>query len=317
MHDRNLNTPILSIPTIDSLQTPAPLKTGDLLRVISPSGRLREGSAFDRGVEIWRSRGYRVEVSKSVTAEWGYLAGDDALRRAELAAAWQDPDCKAILCTRGGYGGMRLLEDWQWDLSIPPKWLIGFSDITSLLWSLAQHNIVTVHGPVMTTIADEPDWSADRLFRLVSGHPIPPLRGDIWAEGIVTGKLFPCNLTVATHLLSTPYQPNLDGVILAIEDVTESPYRIDRLLTHWRLTGALSKIAGIAIGRFSQCDPPEGVLSFTVEEVLRDRLTDLNIPILANLPFGHDGCNAALPVGVDAVLDCKTGELRVLINPSC
>jgi muramoyltetrapeptide carboxypeptidase len=314
MHAENLSTPILSIPTIELLQTPQPLKTGDLLRVISPSGRLREGSAFDRGVEIWRDRGYRVEVSESVTAEWGYLAGNDALRRTELAGAWQDPECKAILCTRGGYGGMRLLEDWQWDLSIHPKWLIGFSDITSLLWSLAQNGIVSVHGPVMTTLADEPTWAADRLFRLVSGQPIPPLHGDIWAGGIATGKLFPCNLTVATHLLGTPHQPNLDGAILAIEDVTESPYRIDRLLTHWRLTGALSRVAGIAIGRFSQCDPPEGIPSFTVEEVLRDRLTDLNIPILANLPFGHDGCNAALPVGFPATLDCNTGELRVLIN---
>ena len=314
MYTQNLSTPILSIPTIEQLQTPPSLKTGDLVRVISPSGRLREELALDRGVKIWRDRGYRVEVSKSVTAEWGYLAGNDALRRAELAAAWQDPECKAILCTRGGYGGMRLLEDWQWDLSIPPKWLIGFSDITSLLWSLAQNSLVSVHGPVMTTLADEPHWSADRLFRLVTGQPIPPLRGDIWAGGLATGKLFPCNLTVATHLLGTPYQPNLDGVILAIEDVTEAPYRIDRLLTHWRLTGVLSKIAGIAIGRFSQCTPPEGIPSFTVEEVLRDRLTDLNIPILANLPFGHDGCNAALPVGVPATVDGNTGELRVLIN---
>jgi muramoyltetrapeptide carboxypeptidase len=299
---------------IDPLQTPQPLKTGDLLRVISPSGRLRERSAFDRGVQIWRDQGYRVEVSESIAAEWGYLAGTDPLRRNELATAWQDPECKAIVCARGGYGAMRLLENWQWDLSIPPKWLIGFSDITALLWSLAQNGIISVHGPVMTTLADEPDWSTDRLFRLVTGHSIPPLCGDTWAGGTATGKLFPCNLTVATHLLGTPFQPNLDGVILAIEDVTESPYRIDRLLTHWRLTGALSKIAGIAIGRFSQCDPPEGIPSFTVEEVLRDRLMDLNIPIVANLPLGHDGCNAALPVGIEATIDGNTGELRVLIN---
>jgi muramoyltetrapeptide carboxypeptidase len=299
---------------IEPLQTPQPLKTGDLLRVISPSGRLREGSAFDRGVQIWRDRGYRVEVTESVSAEWGYLAGTDPLRRNELAAAWQDPECKAILCARGGYGAMRLLENWQWDLSLPPKWLIGFSDITALLWSLAKNGIVSVHGPVMTTLADEPSWSNDRLFRLVTGHSISPLRGDIWAGGNATGKLFPCNLTVATHLLGTAFQPNLDGVILAIEDVTEAPYRIDRLLTHWRLTGALSKIAGIAIGRFSQCDPPAETPSFTVEEVLRDRLMNLNIPIVANLPFGHDGCNAALPVGVEAILDGNTGELRVPIN---
>ncbi len=293
------------------LQTPLPLKSGDLLRVIAPSGRLREGTALERGIEIWRAQGYRVEVSADVGEGWGYLAGTDAVRRAQLAAAWDDPECRAILCVRGGYGGMRLLEDWQWSPTARPKWLVGFSDITALLWSLAQHGIVSLHGPLLTTLADEPDWSIDRLFKLVTGQPLPPLQGDSWVGGVATGKLLPCNLTVATHLLGTPFQPDLTGTILAIEDITEAPYRIDRLLTHWRLTGALSKVAGVAIGRFSQCDAPEGVSSFTVEEVLRDRLTDLQVPIVANLPFGHDGCNAALPVGVEATLDGNTGELKI------
>ena len=292
-------------------QIPPPLKPGDLLRVIAPSGRLREGSALDRGLEIWRNQGYRVEVSADLTAEWGYLAGTDTTRRQALAAAWDDPECRAILCVRGGYGGMRLLEDWQWNSTLRPKWLIGFSDITALLWSLAQHGLVSIHGPLLTTLADEPKWSRDRLFQLVTGQPVPPLVGDSWVKGVARGALFPCNLTVATHLLGTPFQPDLTGVILAIEDVTEAPYRIDRLLTHWRLTGILSKVAGIAIGRFSQCDPPQGIPSFTVEEVLRDRLTDLQIPIVANLPFGHDGCNAALSVGSISILDGNTGQLTI------
>ncbi len=299
---------------IHSCQTPLPLKSGDLLRVVAPSGRLRERTKLDRGIEIWRDRGYRVEVTAEVTDEWGYLAGTDAARRAQLAAAWEDPDCRAILCVRGGYGGMRLLEDWQWSQVATPKWLIGFSDITALLWSLTQQGIVGIHGPLLTTLADEPDWSRDRLFELVTGRAIPPLQGDSWVGNVAIGRLLPCNLTVATHLLGTPFQPNLAGAILAIEDVTEAPYRIDRLLTHWRLTGALSQVAGIAIGRFSHCDPPEGISSFTVEEVLRDRLTDLQIPIVANFPFGHDGCNAALPVGVEAILDGNTGQLTCLVK---
>jgi muramoyltetrapeptide carboxypeptidase len=298
---------------IHPCQTPLPLKSGDLLRVVAPSGRLRDRSALDRGIAIWRDRGYRVEVSTDAIASWGYLAGTDSARRAQLATAWADPDCRAILCVRGGYGGMRLLEDWQWSPIASSKWLIGFSDITALLWSLAQQGIVSVHGPLLTTLADEPDWSIDRLFQLVTGQPIPSLQGDPWVGGVATGKLLPCNLTVATHLLGTPFQPDLAGVILAIEDVTEAPYRIDRLLTHWRLTGALAQVAGIALGRFSQCVPPEGIPSFTVVEVLRDRLTDLQIPIVTNLPFGHDGCNAALPVGVEAILDGNTGELKCLV----
>ena len=293
-------------------RTPPFLQSGDLLRVVAPSGRLRERTALDRGVEIWRERGYRVEVTAEVTAEWGYLAGADLLRRSQLAAAWQDPHCRAILYARGGYGGMRVLEDWQWLPNVTPKWSIGFSDITALLWSLYHNDLPGgIHGPLLTTLADEPKWSQDRLFDLVTGKSLPPLAGDAWVGGMATGRLLPCNLTVATHLLGTPLQPNLAGVILAIEDVTEAPYRIDRLLTHWRLTGLLAQIAGIAIGRFSQCDPPNGGSSFTVEEVLRDRLMDLKIPIVANLPFGHDGCNAALPVGATAILDGNTGELKL------
>lgn len=297
-------------------RTPLPLQSGDLLRVIAPSGRLRERSALDRGIEIWREHGYRVEVSPAITDGWGYLAGTDAARRDQLAAAWEDPDCRAILCVRGGYGGMRLLEDWQWSPTAIPKWLVGFSDITALLWSLSQQGIVGIHGPLLTTLADEPDWSIERLFQLVSGQSVSPIQGDSWTGGVASGKLLPCNLTVATHLLGTPLQPDLAGVILAIEDVTEAPYRIDRLLTHWRLTGALSKIAGIAIGRFSQCHAPDGISSFTVEEVLRDRLTDLHIPIVANLPFGHDGCNAALPVGATAILDGNVGQLKCSLPPT-
>ncbi len=297
---------------LDPFQIPPPLQSGDLLRVVAPSGRLSSQIALDRGIAIWQERGYRVEVSAAVAAEWGYLAGEDRLRRSQLAAAWEDPACRAILCVRGGYGGMRLLEDWQWSPLITPKWLIGFSDITALLWSLARHGIVGgVHAPLLTTIADEPEWSRDRLFDLVTGKALAPLRGDSWVGGVATGRLLPCNLTVATHLLATSLQPDLGGVILAIEDVTEAPYRIDRMLTHWRLTGMLAKVAGIAIGRFSQCEPSGGSSSFTVEEVLRDRLTDLNIPIVANLPFGHDGCNAALPVGVTATLDGNIGTLNI------
>jgi muramoyltetrapeptide carboxypeptidase len=289
---------------------PAPLQSGDLLRVIAPSGRLRESSAFVAGVEIWQQQGYRIQIDDDGSKGWGYLAGTDARRRQVLADAWADPACGGILCVRGGYGGARLLEDWQWPGAVP-KWLIGFSDITSLLWSLTHLGVAGVHGPVLTTLAAEPEWSRQRLFDLVAGRSILPLTGESWVGGVAQGFLLPANLTVATHLLHTPVQASLQNVILAIEDVTEAPYRIDRLLTQWRTSGALKLVKGIAIGRFSQCEVAEGVPSLTVTEVLRDRLADLGIPIVAELPFGHDGCNAALPVGVWATLDADHGKLVI------
>ncbi len=336
---------------------PPPLKPGDQLQVIAPSGVLREIEAFEEGVEIWRSRGYQVKIIPEIVDKWGYLAGEDENRRRQLAMAWKDPECRGILCVRGGYGSTRLLENWTWegeqeadgqgdkgDLEeyslttlrphspqtnatcgtrsdtryavAPPyspqtKWLIGFSDITALLWSLYNVGISGVHAPVLTTLAAEPNWSRQRLFDWVEGRSLPPLQGCGWGGGVVNGTLLPGNLTVATHLLGTPLQPSFDNVILALEDVTEAPYRIDRLLTQWRMSGALQNVRGIALGRFSRCEPPPKIPSFTIEEVLRDRLGDLDIPIVSNLPFGHDGANAALPVGMTVTLDAELGILDI------
>ena len=291
---------------------PPPLQAGDRLRVIAPSGALRELDSFNQGLEVWRSWGFGVDVGPGVSDRWGYLAGVDGDRRQQLGQALADPTYKGILCARGGYGGARLLEGWQWPQAMAPKWLIGFSDITSLLWSLGQQAIVGVHGPLLTTLAAEPDWSQQRLRDLVTGHRLLPLPGDGWGGGVVTGRLWPANLTVATHLLGTVHEPDLTGAILAFEDVTEAPYRIDRLLTHWRMAGKLAGVKGIALGRFSRCEPADGVPSLTVAEVLRDRIGDLGLPVVSGLPFGHDGDNAALPVGAIARLDSDAGSLEIL-----
>ena len=310
------------------------LQPGDLLRAISPSGTLRELTNFERGLEIWKSRGYRVELSPGFDDRWGYLAGSDENRVRQLADALNDPDCRGILCVRGGFGSTRLLEkgkvgqqenaklqesenapspmpDAQFPIpdSHSPKWLIGFSDITALLWNHDKLGIWGVHGPLLATLGAEPDWSVDRLFDCVEGRPLASLSGKGWGGGRATGRLFPANLTVATHLLGTPYQPDLTGAILAFEDVSEAPYRVDRMLTTWRMAGAFAGVRGIALGRFSRCEVDSKIPSFSIEEVLRDRLSDLNIPIVSDLPFGHDGVNAALPMGMMASLNAESGLL--------
>ncbi|MEM9537930.1 MAG: LD-carboxypeptidase [Cyanobacteria bacterium P01_E01_bin.42] len=296
------------------IELPPALKPGDLLKIVAPSGGLKERDRFDKGVAIWRDRGYRLEYTEHWDKRYNYLAGTDEQRRQSLAKAWFDPECKGILCARGGYGTMRLLENWQWQSqSSVGKWLIGFSDITGLLWSLLRENIGGgVHAPVLTTLGAEPDWSVQRLFDLLEGRPIDAIAGRGWGGGKTRGRLLPANLTVATHLLGTNLQPPLEGVILALEDVGEASYRIDRMLTQWRLLGALQGVVGIALGRFSQCEGNPG--DWTVEEMLRDRLADLGVPIVSDLPFGHDGVNAALPVGVMAELDGDRGMLAVERN---
>ena len=309
-----------------SLNFPPYLKPGDSVTAIATSGALKDKKALEAGLDIWRSRGYKVKLGHNWDARKGYLAGDDNTRRNALAQAWNDPQCKAILCIRGGYGSARLLEISQhssvWgqnssssrDLYQNIKWIIGFSDVTSLLWSLATAGIASLHAPVLTTLAQEPLWSQQRMFDFLEGGNLEPLKGKGWEGGIAEGILLPANLTVATHTLGTSFQPSLQGTILALEDVTEYPYRIDRMLTQWRLMGVLSAVKGIALGRFSRCEPYPGSISPNVAEVLRDRLSDLDIPIVSDLPFGHDGSNAVLPVGYYVRLDSDQGELNFLRN---
>lgn len=290
------------------------LKPGDLVRVIAPSGCLRELDNFNKGVEIWRSRGYNLELAAGYDQQWGYLAGRDEDRRRQLADALQEPLCRGIVCARGGYGTTRLLENWEEEsLLAGSKCLVGFSDITALLWTFSPMEVFCIHGPVLTTLAAEPEWSQQRLFDLLEGRPVAPLEGVGWGGGKVRGTLLPANLTVGSVLLGTKYQPNLEGAILAFEDVGEAPYRVDRMLTHWRMMGALRGVKGIALGRFSNCVPSRpNYPSFKVEEVLRDRFGDLGLPVVSDLPFGHDGVNAALPVGVEAILDGDGGSLEIV-----
>ena len=298
------------IPGHSPLSFPPPLQSGDRVLVIAPSGALKEFTAFEQGVAIWRDRGYCTDLGPHWNARCGYLAGTDSQRRESLATAWHDPQYRAILCARGGYGSARLLENWDWKTAgEQKKWVVGFSDATGLLWSLAAAGIASIHAAVLTTLAAEPDWSLQRLFDCLAGRPLSPLSGRGWGGGKGLGWLLPANLTVATHLLCTPLQPDLEGAILALEDVTEAPYRLDRLLTQWRMSGAFRGVRGIALGRFSRCDPPLGSQSWTVVEVLQDRLADLGIPIVSDLPFGHDGPNAALPVGCPVLLDGDSGTL--------
>ncbi len=289
---------------------PRPLQPGQCVRVVAPSGVLREWERFEAGVALWRDRGYDVRLPEPLQCPQGYLAADDASRRQQLYEALCDPECAAILCARGGYGAIRLLEDWIWPPAAPRKWLVGFSDITALLWSqLACTGSVGLLAPVLTTLDEEPDWSLARMFDWLEGRADRlALTGVGWGGGKAEGILLPGNLTVATFLLGTPHCPPLEGAILAFEDVGEPPYRLDRLLTHWRLTGALRGVKGIALGRFSQSETSRP--TWTVSETLRDRLSDLGIPIVSELPFGHDGANAALPVGGWARLDGDRGSLE-------
>jgi len=300
------------------------------VRLVAASSALADATRLEAGIAILQHWGLRVEPEATalVGRRWGYLAGRDEQRAADLSGD-QPPDAAADhppgstaesaaalhACVRGGWGSARLLER---TLPQPPGWLLGFSDVTSLLWARwAQGLSGGIHGPLLTTLAAEPAWSRDRLRALLFGEPLPPLHGEGWCGGVAEGPLLAANLTVATHLLGTPHLPALDGAILVLEDVGEAPYRLERLLTHWRLSGAFGRLAGLAFGSFLNCDDPDrreepASHRFELNQVLRERSADLGLPVLAGLPVGHAPGNAALPIGAPARLDGDRGRLELL-----
>lgn len=298
---------------------PPALRPGDRVRLVAASSALADLERLQAGLAVLAGWGLVLadDPARLAPRRWGYLAGRDAERAGDLLPVPDtDADQRAALlaCVRGGWGSARLLER---PLEAAGGWLLGFSDVTSLLWHrLATGQGGAIHGPLLTTLAAEPAWSRERLRALLFGEPLADLEGEPWVGGQVEGPLLAANLTVATHLLGTPHLPELDGAILILEDVGEAPYRIERMLTHWRLCGALQRLGGLGFGSFEGCgDPtdPEGDGSrFSLEEVLRERTADLGIPVLAGLPVGHGAVNAALPLGVRARLDGDRGRLSLI-----
>lgn len=288
-----------------------PLRQGDQVIAVAPSSALSETKQLSEGLLVLESWGLVCMPHKLVERRWGYLAGDDDSRWEDLHPPKPVP---LMACARGGWGASRLLERGiQWKSG----WLLGFSDVTALLWArLAAGIDGGIHGPLLTTLAAEPEWSQSRLRGLLFGEDIPALEGEIWQGGLAVGQLVVANLTVASHLIGSKYIPDLSGAILILEDVGEAPYRIDRMLTQWRLAGLLQQIAGLGFGSFKDCQPSNHVEAghtFQLEEVLKERSSDLPIPVLGHLPVGHLCGNAALPLGRKACLDGNSGLLSLLI----
>jgi len=287
---------------------PPPLKRGDVVRVVAPAGPF-DADLFEKGLEVLRSRlGLVPRMRPDVTARDGYLAGDDARRLSEWLEAASDGEARAIWCARGGYGSLRLLPRLEAGrLFHPPKVVVGFSDITAIHAVLNRAGLVTVHGPVVTQLPRLGPGSLDHLEGLLFGGAPPPTErrsptpapgrgivgGAVLRAGVASGPLLGGSLTVLSHLCGTAWQPRFSGAVVFLEDVGERPYRIDRMLTQLRLSGAFERVAAICLGQFTQCDDPDlpGI------EVARRVAFELNVPAIEGIPAGHEDTNLALPMG--------------------
>ncbi len=296
---------------IDAQNFVTPLQPGDEVITLAISSSLENEKQLLEGIQIFESWGLICRQQNITKHRWGYLAGDDNFRYQQLHP---NNSAKLLAFAKGGWGAARLLERPQpWR----EGWLLGYSDITSVLLArLSAGFDGCVHGPLVTSLADEPLWSQERLKSLLFGQSIPAIQGEPWKGGVAQGSLVVANLTVGSHLIGCKHFPNLQDSILVLEDVGEAPYRIDRMLTQWRLAGLLQVVAGLGFGSFKNCEPQKDIedsRTFQVEEILKERTKDLEIPIIANLPVGHIQGNAALPLGRQAILNGSKGELSLLL----
>jgi muramoyltetrapeptide carboxypeptidase len=289
---------------------PPALRPGDLVSVVAPSSPVPEAELW-RGLAWVRGR-YRIRTTRRIFSRLGYLAGSDVERAHELARALADPDTKAVLAVRGGYGAVRLLGGVDFDgLRKRPKWIVGFSDVTTLHAEAWARGVASIHGPHVGVLGDaHPQDRAAWLAALERPRATRAWTGlTIVHAGEATGPLVGGNLTLLATMAAAGRLTVPEGAVLAIEDTTERPYRVDRMLTALAVGGHLRGVRGIVAGGFDRCDAgPDGI---SVEEVLAERTAALGVPVLSGAPFGHGCKNEAFVLGAVATMRGASVELGV------
>lgn len=311
------------------LLKPARLKSGSHVGIISPAGATFVREDIDVVQDAVRSLGLVPKLAPHLLDRYGYLAGKDRDRAADINQFFADSQVAAILPIRGGWGCSRILPYLDYELIRKhPKIIVGFSDVTSLILGItANTNLVTFHGPNGLTSwkpaqteyfrrvlfaaerlqfqnLKDPD-DADRLmqvkYRIQTINP-----------GRARGRLIGGNLSVLSAIAGSPYLPDMTGAILFLEDTNENIYRLDRLMTHLKLTGIFDKLAGFIFGQCPGCAPDADYGSLTLEEVVWNHIQPLGIPAWYGATIGHIDTILTLPIGLEVEIDAKAGTIRML-----
>ena len=301
------------------------LRVEGTIGLIAPAGPATLD--VEKAGQWMRARGYELRIFTGVYERDGYLAGSDAERAADLNAMFADPEVAAIVCIRGGFGAGRLLPLLDYaGIRRHPKPLLGYSDVTALHCALqAQAGLVSFHGTMGSGSWNR--FNVEQFRRVFLDRELVEFRnkqdaGDELVQrrnrtmtitgGKAQGELVGGNLSVLVSLAGSPYMPDFRGRILFLEDVSEAPYRIDRMFNTLRLSGALAQIAGFVFGECTDCDPGSGYGSLTLEQILDDYIRPLKVPAYRGAMIGHIREQFIVPVGGRVELDADAGTLRML-----
>jgi len=310
---------------------PPRLRVGDKVGLVAPAFLTNEQD-LQLSIERVKQLGLEPVYSDNILRKHGYFSGTDKERAEEFNRMVGNPEIKGIIFSNGGYGCARILDLVDYELiRRNPKVMIGFSDNTALINAIYKETgLITFHGPISRTIHRE----YNRMqFENIAMNPkdtyiIRSSESDLQkaakdktlerytiTSGKANGKLIGGNLTLICSMIGTPHQIDLKDKIVMIEDIGEEPYRIDRMLTQLTASDQLTKAAGIAFGVCKRCDKTEKAVapnSFTLRQVIEDRIKPLNIPAVYGLSFGHNECNFTFPIGLQAELDADKKTITLL-----
>lgn len=305
---------------------PDKLKRGDTVGIICPSSAIDGELPFMLAQETFEALGFKVKWGKHTHERLGHLAGNDKDKLDDLHDMFKDKQIKAIVCMRGGSGAARLLDKIDYNLiKRNPKIFLGYSDITALHAAIqSKTGLITFHGPVGTS--SWPSFVANQ-FEALFFNGLPPIyenpldKGDdliprqnriqTIRSGIAKGKLLGGNLTVLTTIAGSSYYPDFSDSILFLEDVSEEPYRVERMLCQLKLNGTLGKIKGFIFGKCTDCFPSGGYGSLTLDEILDDYIKPLDIPAYQGALIGHIREQFILPIGAQITMNADKGSFSV------
>jgi muramoyltetrapeptide carboxypeptidase len=302
------------------------LQAGDTIGLVTPASPASD-EKIQTAIKNLESQGFKVKYTDAIRLRYGHLAGTDAQRIDNLHAMFADPEVKAIWCVRGGYGCTRILPLLDYKLIRQnPKIIIGYSDVTALLNAIYQKTgLIGFHGPVGATPFTE--YNVENLKKTLiepdNQHLISlskenldkkntAYQPEIIRSGKAQGVLVGGNLCLLASMVGTDFQVNFQDKIVFIEDVGEKPYRIDRMLTQLLEGSNLSKAKAIVLGIFEDCQPKDEQYSLSLIDTLKERLGNLNIPVMYGFSFGHIQNMCTLPIGVEAEFDADAMTLKLL-----
>lgn len=289
------------------------LEKGDLIEIVAPAKAIEPELIF-KARELFESRGFTVKISPNCMGSYHYFSGTIDERRKDFQEAIDNPEVKAILCARGGYGCIQYLDELDWSaLDQHPKWVIGFSDITVFHQYLSKKGLPSMHATMPLNFGENTNEALESLFSSLSGHPSVikyPGTADN-KSGVSEAQIVGGNLSIIYSLIGTATQPDYSGKILFIEDLCEQLYHLDRIFYSLKLAGILDTITGLIIGGMTDMRDTESPFGKTYQEIILDHLEGRDIPVAFGFPAGHINDNRAIVFGTAVKLAVDASEVSL------